>query len=90
MIRASVALLLVVVIAGCATRPPPTAVRVVEVPVRQWVPIPDELLDCGHAPEWPQRELTGADVDRWIIAVMAELERCRERMRAIREINVRK
>lgn len=73
---------------GCLAPRVITQIETVEVPVRQWVPVPVELTQCGYAPDWPQRPLTGEDADRWILAATAELTRCRERMAEIRALGV--
>lgn len=84
MIRAA---LIALLLTGCASTPRiVTQIEVIEVPVRQWVPLAAGLTDCGWPPDWPQRPLTGEDVDRWILGATAELQRCRRLMAEIRQL----
>lgn len=86
----ALALLAVVVLAGCAsTRQPPCApqVHIIETERLEFVPVPDGLTESIYKPEWPQRPLQIDDLLRWIDACGSAVDVCDSRLDAIRKLD---
>jgi len=74
---------------GCASICPQRTVYVprierIEVPVAVQTPIPAELTDGCHAPDWPQRPLVNEDLATWIDHALAVIQTCHARQQQIR------
>lgn len=68
---------LAIFLTGCASAPPVVIkTELVEVQVRQWVPIPDAYTEPLSLPVWPARRLVNADLEDRILDLEALVQRC--------------
>jgi hypothetical protein len=78
-------------LAGCASICPQRVVYVprierIEVAVPVQTPLPADLTDGCHAPDWPQRPLVNEDLAQWIDSAKAVIETCHARQAQIRRL----
>ena len=78
--------LFLVMLVACSAQEPLVQIQKVEVPVRVYAPVPEELTTPCRVPEFPEGVVTYGDVIDHDLETMGAVESCNGKLRAIKEL----